>query len=67
MTKIAPEKFYHIYLKDRCLYNNLNKEDFEARYNELKVMVDLLSTPYNSDDLTFELVETLASTEESSY
>ena len=32
---------YHIYLKDRCVYWNLNEEDFEEKWQMLNVMVDL--------------------------
>ena len=67
MVKISPENFYHIYLKDRCVYNNLTKSDFETRYNEMKAMVGLMKTDYEEEDLSFEVVETLASEEESSY
>ena len=65
--KISPENFYHIYLKDRCVYNNLTKKDFEERYLEMKAMVGLMKTDYEEDDLSYEVVETLVSTEESSY
>ena len=65
--KISPENFYHIYLKDRCVYNNLTKNDFETRYNEMKAMVGLMKTDYEEDDLSFEVVETLVTEEESSY
>jgi|TARA_R100000030_G_scaffold2820_3_gene2214 hypothetical protein len=67
MTKISPENFYHIYLKDRCVYNNLTKKDFEERYLEMKAMVGLMKTDYEEDDLSYEVVETLVSAEESSY
>ena len=67
MKKISPEYFYHIYLKDRCVYNNLTKSDFETRYNEMKAMVGLMKTDYEEDDLSFEVVETLVTEEESSY
>jgi len=67
MKKISPENFYHIYLKDRCVYNNLTKSDFETRYNEMKAMVGLMKTDYEEDDLSFEVVETLVTEEESSY
>ena len=65
--KNFPRKFYHIYLKDRCVYNNLTKSDFEARYNEMKAMVGLMKTDYEEEDLSFEVVETLVTEEESSY
>ena len=53
MKKISPENFYHIYLKDRCVYNNLTKSDFETRYNEMKAMVGLMHTSYKEEDLSY--------------
>ena len=44
---------YHIYARDRVLYCNLNKEDFEEKWQLLKVMVGLLSTDYTEDDLSY--------------
>ena len=44
---------YHIYAKDRVLYCNLDKEDFEEKWQLLNVMVELLSTEYTEDDLSY--------------
>ena len=44
---------YHIYAKDRVLYCNLEKEDFEEKWQLLNVMVGLLSTEYTEDDLSY--------------
>ena len=44
---------YHIYAKDRVLYCNLEKEDFEEKWQLLNVMVELLSTEYTEEDLSF--------------
>ena len=44
---------YHIYAKDRVLYYNLEKEDFEEKWQLLNVMVGLLSTEYTEDDLSY--------------
>ena len=44
---------YHIYAKDRVLYCNLDKEDFEEKWQLLNVMVGLLSTEYTEDDLSY--------------
>jgi len=48
------ETTYHIYAKDTCLYPNLNEEDFEEKWELLKVMVGLLKTDYSVGDLSFE-------------
>ena len=50
----ADETTYHIYAKDTCLYPNLNEEDFEEKWELLKVMVGLLKTDYSVSDLSFE-------------
>ena len=44
---------YHIYAKDRVLYCNLPQEDFEEKWEMLHVMVDLLDSKYNQDDLSY--------------
>ena len=48
------ETTYHIYAKDTCLYPNLSEEDFEEKWELLKVMVGLLKTDYSESDLSFE-------------
>ena len=67
MTKILPEKFYHIYLKEECIFPSLKEEDFKVKFETIKAMVGLMRTEYEVEDLTYEVVETLATTEESSY
>ena len=47
------ETSYHIYAKDRVVYCNLNKEDFDEKWQLLNVMVGLLSTEYTEDDLSY--------------
>ena len=46
-------KVYHIYAKDRCLYHNLEKEDFEEKWEMLRNMVGLMKTDYSESDLQF--------------
>ena len=49
-----PDKVYHIYAKDRCLYHNLKREDFEEKWEMLHNMVELM-TGYKDDiDLQYE-------------
>ena len=45
---------YLIYVKERCIYHSLNKEEFEEKWQLLHVMVDLISSEYNQDDLSYE-------------
>ena len=62
------EKVYHIYAKDRCLYHNLGLEDFEEKWEMLNIMVGILKTDYQSDDLQYiEVEETPTNGEENSY
>ena len=44
---------YHIYARDKVLYCNLNREDFEEKWQLLNVMVELLSTEYTEEDLSY--------------
>ena len=55
-------KFYHIYLEDKCLFKNVNEEEFDIIWNKLY-------TSYWKDELTYTEVSDvqLASLEESSY
>ena len=45
------EKVFHIYAKDRCLYHNLGLEDFEEKWEMLNIMVGILKTDYQIEDL----------------
>ena len=47
------ETIYHIYAGDRCIYNCLNKEQFEETWELLKVMVGILKTDYTESDLSY--------------
>ena len=56
-------KTYHIYLEDnKCLFKNLNEEEFDIRWNKLY-------TSYWRDDITYSEVSETPNTvfEESSY
>ena len=44
---------YLIYANDRVLYWNLEKEDFEEKWQLLNVMVGLLKTSYTEKDLSY--------------
>ena len=48
------ETIYHIYAKDQCLYNTLNKKEFEIKWAELQAMVGLMRTDYTLEDLSYE-------------
>ena len=52
MTEID-DTTYHIYAKEKCLYCNLTEEDFEEKWQMLKVMIDLISKDYTEEDLSF--------------
>ena len=44
---------YHIYAKDKVLYCNLSKDDFEEKWEMIHVMVDLLDSRYSKEDLSY--------------
>ena len=73
MIKNPPEisdsqKVFHIYAKDRCLYHNLDLEDFKEKWEMLNIMVGVLKTDYQAEDLDYtEVEETPTNGEESSY
>ena len=39
-------KFYHIYLEDKCLFKNVNEEEFKVIWNKLY-------TSYWKEELTY--------------
>jgi hypothetical protein len=61
MTKIQT-KTYHVYLNEKCLFKNLNQEEFDIIWNRLY-------TSYWKDELTYtEVTENpIEIYEESSY
>ena len=63
-----PQKVFHIYAKEECLYNNLTEEQFKDTWNVLNGMVGLMKTDYEVEDLSYDEVEqTAPCTEEDSY
>ncbi len=44
---------YHIYAKNKCLYHNLNKEEFNQKWAEVNHLVGLMKTDYNEADLSY--------------
>jgi|TARA_R100000353_G_scaffold91841_1_gene67642 hypothetical protein len=61
MTKVQT-KTYHVYLNEKCLFKNLNQEEFDIIWNRLY-------TSYWKDELTYtEVTENpIEIYEESSY
>ena len=55
--KIETGKVFHIYAKDRCLYHNLDLEDFKEKWEMLNIMVGVLKTDYQAEDLDYVEVE----------
>ena len=55
-------KSYHIYLEDRCLFKNLNEEEFD-------LILSKIYYSYWRDDLTYSVVEDIRvpSIEEASF
>ena len=57
MVGIHEDTMYHIYAKDRCIYNCLDEEEFEETWEMLKVMVGILKTEYCESDLSYDKVK----------
>ena len=57
VQKLTPTKFYHIYVKNECIYATLTEKQFNKIWNTLKGMVGLMDTDYTFEDLTYEEVE----------
>ena len=49
-----PEKVYHIYAKNQCIYHSLSEEKFSEVWDMLHKMVDLLDMNISIDDLSYE-------------
>ena len=43
------ETIYHIYAKDKCLYNCLKEDEFNLKWAALKAMVGLMKTDYTEE------------------
>ena len=59
MTK-TQTRSYHIYLNEKCLFKNLNEEEFNIIWSKLY-------TSYWDDDLTYTEIKDELIVEESSY
>jgi len=59
MTK-TQTRSYHIYLNEKCLFKNLNEEEFNMIWSKLY-------TSYWDDDLTYTEITDELIAEESSY
>ncbi len=54
MERRMNETIYHIYAKDRCLYNSLTESQFKQTWSTLKNFVGLMKTDYKLEDLSYE-------------
>ena len=55
-SDMVDDTLYHIYAKDKRLYNCLSKKEFIEKWDMLNKMVGLMKTDYVQEDLSFELV-----------
>lgn len=62
-SHVLEDTVYHIYAKDKCLYNCLPEDDFAEKWEMLNIMVGIMKTDYNSDDLSFEKVSGIVSSD----
>ena len=53
-SDMVDDTLYHIYAKDKCLYNCLSKKEFIEKWDMLNKMVGLMQTSYTEDDLSYE-------------
>ena len=51
---MSENTIYHIYAKDRCLYNCLEEKEFNMKWEQLNAMVGLMHTDYDINDLSYE-------------
>jgi hypothetical protein len=47
-------KYYHIYLKDECVLNNLEEDKFKESWELLNTLVGFMHTDYSAEDLSYE-------------
>ena len=55
--KIDSEKVFHFYAKDMFLYHNLEVNDFSEKWEMFNIMVGILKTDYQEEDLDYIEVE----------
>lgn len=48
------ERVYHIYAKDKCIFHSLKEEEFSVTWNTLTKLLNVLDTPYEVNDLSYE-------------
>ena len=48
------QKVFHIYAKGKCLFHNLEREEFETTWSTIQQMVGLMKTEYQVEDLSYE-------------
>jgi len=46
------EKYYCIYVQDKCVYKDLNEQDFQQTWHTLNHVVELIGN-YKKEDLSF--------------
>jgi hypothetical protein len=49
-----PEKIYHIYAKDQCIYHSLSEDKFSDTWDMLHKMVEFLGKNISKEDLSYE-------------
>jgi hypothetical protein len=49
-----PEKIYHIYAKNKCIYHNLSESKFSEVWEMLHRMIEFLDMNIKKEDLQYE-------------
>ena len=60
-------KVYHIYAKGKCIAHSIPENEFKGAWETAQHLVGLMKTEYEVEDLDYEEVTSLPSTDEASY
>jgi len=48
---------YKIYVKNKCLFDSIEEDEFSVTWKTLNNLVDLICTDYKKEDLFYEKIE----------
>jgi hypothetical protein len=48
------EEKYNIYLKDKCIYKSLEKEEFNNTWNMIQNFLSITESSVNKEDLSYK-------------
>jgi hypothetical protein len=50
------EEKYNIYLKGRCIYNSLEKDEFNNTWNMIQNFLSITESSVNKEDLSYKKI-----------